>query len=161
MMSRPSSTWSISFHCALSPLHGRQRGNRRPWELRGHYQRVEGWQMRVSKNSPCLPHNSVSGWWSFSSALFSHSVMSNSLWPHGLPVHHQLSEFIQIHVHWISDGIQPSCPLSISSPSPSTLNLSQHQGLFRWVSSLHQVAKGLEFQLQHQSLQWIFRTDFL
>ena len=76
----------------------------------------------------------------------------------GLPVHHQLLELIQTHVHGVSDAIQPSHPLSSSSP---TLSLSQHQGLFKWVSSLHQVAKGLEFQVQHQSFQWIFRTDFL
>ena len=77
----------------------------------------------------------------------------------GLPVHHQLPEFTQTHVHWVSDAIQPSHPLS--TPSSPALNLSQHQGLFKWVSSLHQVAKVLEFQLQHQSFQWIFRTDFL
>ena len=77
----------------------------------------------------------------------------------GLPVHHQLPEFTQTHVHWLSDAIQPSHPLS--SPFPPTFNLSQHQGLFKWVSSSHQVAKVLEFQLQHQSFQWIFRTDFL
>ena len=77
----------------------------------------------------------------------------------GLPVHHQLREFTQTHVHWVSDAIQPSHPLS--SPSPTVLNLSQHQGLFIWVSSLHQVAKVLEFQLQHQFFQWIFRTNFL
>ena len=77
----------------------------------------------------------------------------------GLPVHHQLPELTQTHVHWVGDGIQPSHPLS--SPSPPALNLSQHQGLFKWVSSSHQVAKVLEFQLQHQSFQWIFRPDFL
>ena len=71
------------------------------------------------------------------------------------PVHHQL----QIHVHWVGDAIQPSLPLL--SPSPPSFNISQHQGLFQWVSSSHQVAKALEFQLQHQSFQWIFRTDFL
>ena len=76
----------------------------------------------------------------------------------GLPVHHQLPEFTQTHVHWVGDAIQPSYPLS--SPSPA-LNLSQHQGLFQWVSSSHQVVKLLEFQLQHQSFQWIFRIDFL
>ena len=70
----------------------------------------------------------------------------------GLPVHHQLLEFTQTHVHWVGDVIQPSHPLS--SPSPPALNLSQHQNLFKWVSSSHQVAKVLEFQLQHQSLQW-------
>ena len=68
----------------------------------------------------------------------------------GLPVHHQLLEFTQTHVHWVSDAIQSSYPLL--SPSPA-FNLSQHQGLFQWVSSSHQVAKVLEFQLQHQSLR--------
>ena len=77
----------------------------------------------------------------------------------GLPVHHHLPELAQTHVHWVSDAIQPSHPLS--SPSPPAPNPSQHQGLFQWVSSLYQVAKGLELQLQHQSFQWIFRTDFL
>ena len=75
-----------------------------------------------------------------------------------LSVHHQHPEFAQTHVHWVSNAIQPSCPLP--SPSPA-LNLSQHQGLFKWVSSLHQVARVLEFQLQHRSLQWTPRTDFL
>ena len=68
----------------------------------------------------------------------------------GLPVYHQLPEFTQTHVRWVGDAIQPSHPLL--SPSPS-FNLSQHQGLFQWVSSSHQVAKVLEFQLQHQSFQ--------
>ena len=77
----------------------------------------------------------------------------------GLPVHHQLPEFTQTPVHWVGDAIQPSHPLS--SPSSLALNLSQHQGLFQWVSSLHQLAKVLEFQLQHQPFQWIFRTNFL
>ena len=77
----------------------------------------------------------------------------------GLPVYHQLLEFTQTHVHWVGDVIQPSHPLS--SPSHPALNLSQHQGLFKWVSSSHQVAKVLEFQLQHQSFQWTPRTDFL
>ena len=77
----------------------------------------------------------------------------------GFPVHHQLSEFTQTHVHWVSDTIQPSNPLSF--PSPPALSLSQHQGIFKWVSPSHQAAKVLEFQLQHQSFQWIFRTDFL
>ena len=76
----------------------------------------------------------------------------------GFPVHHQFPEFTQTHVHWVSDAFQPCHPLS---PSPSTFNLSQHQGLFQWVSSSHQVAKVLEFRLQHQSLQWTPRTDFL
>ena len=75
----------------------------------------------------------------------------------GLPVHHQLPEFTETHVHRVSDAIQPSHPLS--SPSPSALNLSQHWGLFQWLSSSHQVAKVLEFQLQYQSFQWTPRTE--
>ena len=74
----------------------------------------------------------------------------------GLPVHHQLLELTQTHVHQVSYAVQPSHPLL--SPSPA-FNLSQDQGLFQWVSSSHQVAKVLAFQ--HQSFQWIFRTDFL
>ena len=77
----------------------------------------------------------------------------------GFPIHHQLPEFTQIHVHRVSDTIQPSHPLS--SPSSPTFNLSQHQGIVKWDNSSHQVAKALEFQLQHQSFQWIFRIDFL
>ena len=77
----------------------------------------------------------------------------------GFPVHHQLLELIKTHVHWVGDAIQPSHPLS--SPFPPAFNLSQHQGLFQWVSSSHQVVKVLELQLQHQSFQWIFRTEFL
>ena len=77
----------------------------------------------------------------------------------GLPVHHQLLESTQTHVHWVSDAIQPSYPLS--SPSPPALNLSQNQGVFQWVSFSHQVTKLLEFQLQHQSFQWTPRTDLL
>ena len=68
-----------------------------------------------------------------------------------LPVHHQLPESTQTHVHRVGDAIQPSHPSL--SPSPPALNLSQHQGLFQCVSSLHQVAKVLEFQLQNQSFQ--------
>ena len=77
----------------------------------------------------------------------------------GFPVHHQLPELAQTHVHRVGDAIQPSHPLS--SPSPPALNLSQHQSLFQWVSSSHQVAKVLEFQLQHQSFQRTPRTDHL
>ena len=77
----------------------------------------------------------------------------------GLPVHHQLPESTQTPVRWVSDANQPSHPLL--SPSAPALNPSQHQGLFQWVSSLHQVAKVLKFQLQHQSFQWTPRTDLL
>ena len=69
----------------------------------------------------------------------------------GLPVQHQLPESTQTHVHRVGDAIQPSHPLS--SPSPSAPNPSQHHGLFQWVNSSHEVAKILEFQLQHQSFQ--------
>ena len=77
----------------------------------------------------------------------------------GFFVHHQLPELGQTHVHQFGDAIQPSHPLSF--PSSPAFNLSQHQGLFQWVSSSHQVAKLLKFQLQHQSFQWILRTNFL
>ena len=76
-----------------------------------------------------------------------------------LPVHHQLPESSQTHIHWVSDAIQPSHPLS--SPSPPAFNLSQNQGLFKWVSSSHQVAKVLEFQFQNQSFRWTPRTYLL
>ena len=74
----------------------------------------------------------------------------------GFPVHHQLPELAQTHVHGVDDAIEPSHPLA--PPSPPAFNFSQHQSLFQWVSSSHQVAKVLELQLQHQSFQWIFRT---
>ena len=77
----------------------------------------------------------------------------------GFSVYHQLSALsAQIHVNPVTDAIQPFHPLS--SLSPPIFNLSQHQGLFQWVSSLHHMAKVLEFQLQHHSFQWIFKTDF-
>ena len=110
----------------------------------------------------------------------SRSVVSDSLWHHGLlqsvssvfqscltllnhmdhstpglSVHHQLPEFTQTHLHWVGNAIQPSYPLL--SLSPPAFNLSQHQGLFNWVSSSHQVAKVLEFQPHHQSFQWTLR----
>ena len=93
---------------------------------------------------------------------FSLSVVSDSLLPHG-PKHTRppcpspILELAQTHVHWVGDAIQPSHPLS--SPSPPAFNLSQ--SLFQWVSSSHQVAELLEFQLRPQSFWWIFRTDFL
>ena len=77
----------------------------------------------------------------------------------GFPVHHQLPELKHTHVHPVGDASQQFHPLS--SLSPPTFNLSQHQNLFQWVSSSYQVVKVLEFQLQHKSLQWIFRNDFI
>ena len=100
----------------------------------------------------------------FSSVQSSHLVVPESLDPMdgstpGLPVHHQLPELSQAHLHRVSDAFQPPHPLS--SPYPTSFNLSPHQGLFKWVSSLHQVAKVLEFQIQRLSFQWTFRADFL
>ena len=74
------------------------------------------------------------------------------------PVLHHLPQLAQAHIHWVGDTTQSCHPLS--SPS-SAFSIFQHQGLFQWVSSSHHVAKGLELQFQHQSFQWIFRTDFL
>ena len=98
------------------------------------------------------------------SVQFNHTVMYDSLWPHGLqharpPCPSPTPVVYSTHVHWVGDAIQPSHPLS--SHSPPAFNLSQHQALFKWISSLHQVAKVLVLQLQHQYLQWTFRTDFL
>ena len=112
----------------------------------------------ISDTQMTLGHTEV---WEFSSVAQSCPILCNSMdcsMP-GFPVHHQLLELIQTHVHHIGDAIQPSHPLS--SPSSPTFNLSQHQGLFQWVSSSYQVAKVLELQLQPQSFQWIFRTDVL
>ena len=102
----------------------------------------------LSNNSPLI------------SVQFSHSVMSDSLRPHELQHARPPCPSPTPRVH------PNSCPLSwwchpTKSPSPPALYLSQHQGLFKRVSSSHQVAKVLEFQIQHQSFQWIFRTDVL
>ena len=75
------------------------------------------------------------------------------------PVHHQLLGFTQTHVHWVSDAIQPSHPLS--SPSSPAFNLSQPQSLLKWVSSSHQMANVLELQLEHRSFQWTLRTCWI
>ena len=104
-------------------------------------------------DDPVDVSNLVSG----SSVQFSHSVVSDSLQPHGLqhtrpPCPSPLPEFTQTHVHWVGDAIQPSHLLS--SPSVSALNLSQHQGLFTWVRPSHQVAKVLEFQLSLLNPPW-------
>ena len=109
----------------------------------------------ISLSSPALHFSSL--------LLFSLSVMSDSLSPWsmpGFPVLFYLLEFAETHVHWAGDTIQPSHPLLSPSP-PVALDLSQHQSCFQSVSSLHQDAKVLELQLQHQSFQGIFRVDFL
>ena len=95
---------------------------------------------------------------------FSRSIMSDSLWHHGLqyarlPCLSPTPRTCSNSCYQDSDAFQSSHPLL--SPSPSAFTLSQHQGVFQWVTSSHQVAKVLELQLQHQSFQWIFRTDFL
>ena len=138
---------------ALSPLHViMQRQRHRPLAC------------VFCKDTDTPSHGLVT--WSITTSVQCTSVAQSclTLWPHGqqhtsFAVHHQLTEPAQIHVHQVGDAIQPSHPLS--SPSPLAFNLSQHQGLFQWVSSSHQVAKLLGFQLQHQSFQWIVRTDFL
>ena len=96
----------------------------------------------------------------FSSAARSCPTLGNPMdWSTpGLPVHHQLPEFAPTHVRQVGDAIQPSHPLS--SPSPPAFSLAQHQGLFQWVSSSNQMAKILEFQLQHQSFQWKILLTF-
>ena len=97
--------------------------------------------------------------------LSSVAQLCPALWHHvdcsttGFPVHQQLLKLDQTRVHWVSDTIQPSHHLS--SRSPPAFNLSQHKGLFQWISSSHPVVKVLELQLQHQSFQWILRTDSL
>ena len=111
-----------------------------------------------------LESKSVADFWTDSSVQFiSVAHLCPTLWDPmnrsmpGLPVHNQLPEFTQTYVHWVGDAIQPSHPLS--SPSLTAIKISQHQGLFKWVSSSHQVARLLEFQLQHQSFQWTPRTN--
>ena len=111
--------------------------------------------IKISQSSPCQFSIQFSSVTQSCLTLFDPMNCSTP----GLPVHHQLPEFTQTHIHRVSDAIQPSHPLS--SPSPPAPNPSQHQRLFQWVHSLHEVAKVLEFQLQHQSFQWISRTDFL
>ena len=109
----------------------------------------------------CVSWQSLCCWSKFNSAAQSCPTLwdpINRSTP-GLPVHHQLPKFTQTHAHQVGDATQPSHLLS--SPSPPAPNPSQHQGLFQGVNSLHEVAKILEFQLQHQSFQWTPRTDLL
>ena len=93
--------------------------------------------------------------------LLSHIRLFETPWTsaHQASMSNQLPELVQTHVHRVGDAIQPSCPPLF--PSPPALNLSQHQDLFQWIRSSHQVAKVLELQFQNHSFQWIFRTDFL
>ena len=138
-------------------------------ENQGHFA-VNRIFVRLSHYCSVIGINKITIYWvislchTFSSVQFSSSVVSDSLWPHGLQ--HARPSFPSS-----TPGVYPnSCPLSrwcqqtvLSSlvPSPPVFSLSQHQGLFKWVSSSHQVAKVLEFQLQHQSFQWTLRIDLL
>ena len=132
------------------------------WAWNDYFLKV--WRIRFHKNEICSSKYTI--WYSIDKTSISSVIQlcltlfspMNRSTP-GFPVHYHLPELTQTHVHWVGDAIQPSHPLS--SPSPPAFNLSQHQGLFQWVSSLHQVAEVLKFQLQHQSSQWIFRTGFL
>ena len=124
------------------------------WQCRSHKRcQFDPWVWKI-------PWSSVQ----FSSVQFSRWVMSDSLWSHE-PQHARPpcpSPTPRVHpnpCHQVGDAIQPSHHLSATSPP--ALNLSQHQGFFKWVSSSHQVPKVLEFQLQHQSFQWTPRTGFL
>ena len=124
------------------------------------FSRQEPWSGLPCSLPRALP-NRVSSSVQFSSVAQSCLTLCNPMdciMPH-FPVHHQLPELSQTHVYQVGDAIQPSYPLS--SPSPPAFNFSQHQSLFQWTSSSHQVAKVLELQPQHQSFQWIFRTNFL
>jgi len=162
-LEKVASGWSSS----ASPLLGRSHAI--GWagsHLSGISETSEGrWTASKSLRiwSPCLIRDPwVVKWPQFSSVAQSCPTLCNPMnhTQHTRPpVHHQLLDFTQTHVHWVGDAIQPSHPLS--SPSPPALNLSQHQGLFKWVSSSHEVPKVLEFQLQHQSFQWTPRTDLL
>ena len=127
-----------------------------------HHQLPESTQIHVQRLESSRVRGALLFWISrFSSVAQSCPILCDPMdcSTPGLPVHHQFQEFTQTHVLWVSDAIQPSHPLL--SPSPLAVNLSQHQGLFKWVSCSHQVAKVLEFQLQHQSFQWTPRTDLL
>ena len=152
--------------CAQRSFH---RTTHTPFSLAHHLPAVWPWaqfmtslnlSLIISKTGLSFPHRALMGMkqsniqegctqsqFSFSSVAQSCPSLCNPMnrsLP-GLPVHHQLPELTQTHVHWVGDAIQPSHPLS--SPSPPALSLSQNQGLFQWVSSLHHVAKVLEFQL--------------
>ena len=150
--------------------YGNYQRNLRPLEMRGkgRLQWKNQWDLltywiKLAKKKNEIKYLILELEKMFSSVQFNCSVVSSSLWPMGcimpgFTVHHQLPEATEIHVHHISDAIQPSHSLSSSSLPPSIFPSIR---VFKWVSSSHQVAKVLEFQLQHQSFQWIFRADFL
>ena len=130
------------------------------------YIHFSGLFLHISHNNIDMQHITIRMFifWLLTNQFSSVAQLCPTLWDPmdcsmpGFLAHHQFPEHTQTHDHRLGDAIQPSHPLS---PSPPAFNLSQHQGLFKWVSSLHQVTKVLEFQLQHQSFQWIFRTNLL
>ena len=121
---------------------------------------IDSIQLQLSQNK-VIVYDDLALSVQFSSVTQSYPTLCNPIncSTPGLPVHHQLPEFAQTHVNQVSDAIQPSHPLS--SPSPPAPHPSQHQRLFQWVNSSHEVAKVLEFQLQHQPFQWTPRTNLL
>ena len=129
---------------------------------RGNYRRVrQGASTQIHQKLIKIWNNSYKTTSHFSSitqsCLILHDPTDHNM--PGLPVHPQLPDYTQTHAHCGGDAIQPSHPQS--SPSPLGFNTSQGQDLFKWVSSSHQVAKVLDFQLQHQSFQWTLRTNLL
>ena len=116
-------------------------------------------EMGIPDHLTCLLRNPYAGSVHFSSVPQSFPTLRDPLGVARPPCPSPIPEFTQTHAHWVGDAIQPSHPLS--SLSPSAFNLSPNQGLFQWVSSLHQVVRVLGFQLQHQSFQWTPKTDLL
>ena len=170
--------WSVmKFEDLDSPLKRSPLHLSLPCNLKWELQRIQGKQYRRELERKWFKRKELVGWTElaineeimnerkgedqFSSVTQSCLTLCNPMncSTPGLPVHHQLLKFTQTHVHVVSDAIQPSHPLS--PPSPPAPKPSQHQGLFQWVNSSHEVAKVLEFQLEHQSFQWTPRTDLL
>ena len=133
---RVSTFTTIIQHTSGSPSYSNQRRKRN--------KRNPDWKRRNKALAVCSWHDTVHQFSSVAQSCLTVCDIMNHSMP-GLPVHHQLPEFTQTHVHRVSDAIQPSHPLS--SPSPPVSNPSQHQSLFQWVNSSHEVAKVLEFQL--------------
>ena len=165
----PSHSWvdvtlplSVSGEGVFLSLHSQSRTGMAPWKnhFTSQYSKAFSvWNVTFHKMFCMYPESISSVQFSSVTQLCPTLCDPMNCSTPGLPVHHQLLEFTPTHVHWVGDAIQPSCPLS--SPSPFCLQSFLGSGSFKWVSSLHQVAEVLEFQLQHQSFQWIFRTDFL
>ena len=153
---QPTSVFLPGVACGQRSLwatvHGVVKG--RTWlkQLSIH-QLMRNWAGKMSSQSPEEQAKQSAQFSQFSSDVQSCLTLCNPMnrSTPGLPVHHQLLEFTKTHIHWVGDAIQPSHPLS--SPSPPAVNLSQHQGLLQWVNSSHEMAKVLEFYLQHQAFQ--------